>query len=125
MARSKVRMGDLTSATKRALDETKTLTNESLKRAIDATAKETANKIRGKAPVKTRKYAPGWTSKAEKAGSGKYARTVYQRKKPQLSHLLQNGHGGPMPAAPHTHIPSDEETGKLLEKYLESEMGKG
>lgn len=125
MAGSKVRMGDLTSAIKRALDETKTLTNESLKRAIDATAKETANKIRGKAPVKTRKYAPGWTSKAEKAGNGKYARTVYQRKKPQLSHLLQNGHGGPMPAASHPHIPSDEETEKLLEKNLESEMKKG
>ena len=125
MAGSKVRMGELTSAMKRALDETKTLTNESLKRAIDATAKETVNKIRGKAPVKTRKYAPGWTSKVEKAGNGKYARTVYQRKKPHLSHLLQNGHGGPMPAAPHPHIPSDEETEKLLEKNLESEMKKG
>lgn len=125
MAGSKVKVGDLTGAIKKALGEVKTLTDESLGKAIDATAKETVNKIRGKAPVKTRKYALGWTSKAEKAGSGKYARTVYQRKKPQLSHLLQNGHGGPMPAAPHPHIPSDEETGKLLEKYLESEMGKG
>lgn len=125
MAGSKVKVGDLTGAIKKALNETKTLTDESLKRAIDATAKETANKIRGKAPVKTRKYAPGWTSKAEKAGNRKYARIVYQGKRPQLTHLLQNGHGGPMPAAPHPHIPSDEETEKLLEKNLESEMRKG
>lgn len=124
MAGSKVKVGDLAGTIKKALNETKTLTDESIKRAIDATAKETANKIRGKAPVKTRKYAPGWTSKAERAGNGKYARIVYQRKKPQLSHLLQNGHGGPMPAAPHPHIPSDEETEKLLEKNLESEMRK-
>lgn len=125
MSGSRIKAENLSNEIKKSLNETKTWTEESLKRAIDATAKETVSKIRGKAPVKTGKYAGGWTSKAENRKRKSYARIAYQRKSPQLTHLLQNGHGGPMPAPAHPHIPSDDETEKLFEKNMEREMRKG
>ena len=125
MSGSRIKAENLSNEIKKALNETKTWTEENLKRAIDATAKETVNKIRGKAPVKTGEYAGGWTSKAENRKRKRYARIAYQIKKPKLAHLLQNGHGGPMPAPSHPHIPSDDETEKLFEKNMEREMRKG
>lgn len=125
MSKVKINVESLLGEVRKALNETRNITAESMRKAIDRTAKGTVSKIRGKAPVKTREYAAGWSSKTEKVRSGRYTRTVYQKKKPGLSHLLQNGHGGPQPAPAHPHIPSDEETEKLLEKNLESEMRKG
>ena len=106
--------------------ETKTLTENALRSAVDKTARETVTKIKGQAPVKTGKYAGGWTSKVTtQDGRGRYGRTVYNAPRYMLSHLLQNGHGGPRPAPAHPHMPSDEETEELFRKNMESEMNKG
>lgn len=126
MGKAKVGMDGLQVAIKQALEETRGLTEESLRRAIDRTAKETVSITKGAAPVKTGKYAKGWASKnTDRGGRGTYGRVVYQRSSPGLAHLLQHGHGGPRPAGAHPHIPPDEETEVLLEKNLESEMRKG
>lgn len=60
-------------------------------KAVKKVAKETAAKIKDKAPrTKTagRHYADGWTVKAD--GYGGYV--VYNQYKPQLTHLLEKGH---------------------------------
>ncbi|MCI9190909.1 MAG: HK97 gp10 family phage protein [Lachnospiraceae bacterium] len=125
MGNTKVGMDGLQKAVKQALEETRELTGEALKRAVDKTSRETVNQVKGAAPVRTGKYAKGWTSKnTDQGGRGTCGRTVYQRAKPGLAHLLQHGHGGPRPAGAHPHIPSDEETAELLERNLESEMAK-
>lgn len=122
----KVSIDGFGDAIRSTLDETKKLTEDALIEASDKTAKETVKKIKGAAPSKTGKYGKGWTSKVTtQAGRGRYGRTVYNGPKYMLTHLLQNGHGGPRPAGAHPHIPSDEETGALFEKNLESEMNKG
>ena len=126
MADVKIGMDGLEKAIKDALEETKELTEDALITATDKTAKETVKKIKTNAPARTGSYKKGWSSKTTtQAGRGRYGRTVYNRTRYMLAHLLQNGHGGPRPARAIPHIPSDEETGDLFEKNLESEMNKG
>ena len=55
-------------------------------------------------------------------GRGGYGRTVYNRKRYMIAHLLQNGHGGPRPARAFPHIPSDDETEKLFMEEMERAM---
>ena len=126
MGNTKVGMDGLENAILDAMRETRQLTEKALMSAVDKTARETVKKIKGASPVRTRKYAKGWSSRvSKKDGRGGYGRTVYNGPRYMLTHLLQNGHGGPRPAGAHPHIPSDEETAAVVEKNLESEMKKG
>lgn len=121
----KVKMDGFGSAVRDVLEKTKKLTEDALIASIDKTAKETVQKVKSASPTKTGKYAKGWTSKVTtQAGRGRYGRTVYNKPRYMLVHLLQNGHEGPRPARAHPHIPSDEETEALLEKNLESGINK-
>lgn len=123
--RRRVSAEKLGEAIKEELMHERRLTEESLKTAIDQTAKEVLSKTKSRAPVKTGDYKKGWTSKVTlKPGRGGYGKTVYD-KKYKLTHLLQHGHGGPQPAPAHPHIMEDEETEALLIKNIESEMAKG
>ncbi|MCI7098115.1 MAG: HK97 gp10 family phage protein [Lachnospiraceae bacterium] len=120
-----VRIEEFAGAIREALEETKGMTEKALQVSVDKTARETVKKIKGKAPVKTGKYRSGWTSGiTQQPGRGFYGRTVHNSKRYMLAHLLQHGHGGPRPAGPHPHIPSDEETAALFEQNLEKEMSK-
>lgn len=126
MGNTKVGMDGLENAILDAMRETRQLTEKALMFAVDKTARETVKKIKGASPVRTGKYAKGWSSRvSKKDGCGGYGRTVYNGPRYMLTHLLQNGHGGPRPAGAHPHIPSDEETAAVFEKNLESEMKKG
>ena len=126
MGNTKVGMDGLENAILDAMRETRQLTEKALMFAVDKTARETVKKIKGASPVQTGKYAKGWSSRvSKKDGRGGYGRTVYNGPRYMLTHLLQNGHGGPGPAGAHPHIPSDEETAAVFEKNLESEMKKG
>lgn len=121
----RVTVREFQDAVMKALEDARMLTDEALKGAIDRTTKETISKIKGAAPVKTKKYKKGWTSRVIAAKKrGDYGRIVYNDPRYMLTHLLENGHGGPRAARPHPHIPSDEETEELLTRNLEREMNK-
>lgn len=116
---------DFQDAIMKALEDARTITNEALTVAVDKTTKQTVSKIKSAAPVKTGQYKKGWTSKViTRKGRGNYGKTVHNWPCYRLTHLLQNGHGGPRAAGPHPHIPSDEETEELFIENLESEMNK-
>lgn len=120
---SNINSAEFAEQMRKALDETKDLTEEALKKAVDKTAKQTVKAIKEKAPVRTGKYKKGWTSKkTTDSARGAYGKTVYNRPKYMIAHLLQNGHGGKHPARAIPHIPSDDETEKLFVDNLESEM---
>ena len=126
MGNTKVGMDGLENAILDAMRETRQLTEKALMSAVDKTARETVKKIKGASPVRTGKYAKGWSSRvSKKDGRGGYGRTVHNGPRYMLTHLLQNGHGGPRPAGAHPHIPPDEETAAVFEKNLESEIKKG
>lgn len=123
----------LTSAIREILDEYQDKTRIDIERATDATAKEVVKDTKSRAPVNKRprkkaKYAPGaykksWTSTVTEDTSTNYQRTVHAASPHSaLTHLLQNGHGGPWPARAYPHITEDEETQKIFEKNLVKEL---
>lgn len=112
-------------AVMKALEDAKTITDEAMTAAVDKTAKQIVSRTKSAAPVKTERYKKGWSSRVTtQKGRGNYGKTVYNGPRYMLTHLLQNGHGGPRAAGPHPHIPSDEETEELFIENLESEMNK-
>lgn len=140
---NRIEVDGFRAACEKALKEYRDVSMESLKRAVNKTANETAAQIRSKAPVRKYglrggRYPPGsyakdWTSRKDTETSAKYSRTVYNRRHYALAHLLQHGHAlrgyfqsrtskTRVPAYP--HIPSDEETGRKFEENLIRELNK-
>lgn len=70
--------------------------NEEVRDIVADSAKKsgewTAKLLRKTSPRKTGEYASGWTSRFTREGLIATA-TTYNRKKPQLTHLLENSHG--------------------------------
>ena len=62
--------------------------SEAIDQAARDTAKAMAKDLRETSPKKTGEYAKGWTHRKEAPGSYR----VYNKKKPQLTHLLEHGH---------------------------------
>lgn len=78
---------------------------EGLKKEIKAVAKESVATLKQTSPRRTGDYAKGWTSKTEYESAEDIRVRVYNAKKPQLTHLLENGHakvtGGRVDGHPH------------------------
>lgn len=93
---------------------------EDVSRAIEEENKNIANEavkeLRNTSPKKTGQYAKGWTKK--KQGNGY---VIYNKKKPQLTHLLEHGHakrgGGRVSGKPHIR-PVEERAIKDLENNV-------
>ena len=104
----------------------KTYTEEvgaAIEEAVKETARALAADLRETSPKDTGQYAKGWT--ARKEGPGRYV--VYNKKKPQLTHLLEHGHakrgGGRVEGRPHIkpakerHIPQlERKIAQILER---------
>lgn len=48
--------------------------------------------VQGGSPRRTGAYASGWRMRVEETGDGHVSGTVYQARKPGLTHLLEHGH---------------------------------
>src|SRR5690606_10167651 len=103
----------------------KTYTEEvgaAIEEAVKETAQAMAADLRETSPKDTGEYAKGWTHRKEAPGSYR----VYNKKKPQLTHLLEHGHakrgGGRVEGRPHIkpaeerHLPGFE---RKVEQILE------
>lgn len=75
------------------LQEFSTDVEEEVKKATDASAKKAVALLKEKSPKKTGAYASEWRSYKPKSVQHMYERNVYNRKKYQLTHLLEDGHG--------------------------------
>ena len=65
---------------------------DNIEEAVEITSKATRKELQRISPTNTGKYAKGWTvNKIEKTWKGIEV-TVYNRTKPGLTHLLNNGH---------------------------------
>jgi hypothetical protein len=109
------------------MNEVQGASDRALKYAVDRTASESAKTIRGRAPVRrrgrSRGYNRSWSHRVEKASRLGYQRVVFSSK-PYLPHLLQWGHGGPVPHGPIPHIPEDTETEAVFSKHLQRAIKK-
>lgn len=58
--------------------------------AVKDISKEAVQRLRNGSPKRTGEYAQGWAVK--RVRGRQFSVVVYNRKKPQLTHLLENGH---------------------------------
>lgn len=96
--------------------------SEAIDQAARDTAKAMAKDLRETSPKDTGEYAKGWTHRKEAPGSYR----VYNKKKPQLTHLLEHGHakagGGRVEGIPHIKPAKDRyvpEFEKKVQQILE------
>lgn len=92
--------------------------SEGIKKSVKDVAKETVRTLKTTSPRDTGEYARGWTSKVEFESSEDIRVRIFNRTKPQLTHLLENGHakvnGGRVDGRPHIR-PAEQAAADKLE----------
>ena len=91
MART-VKINDLASTIINELKNYDDVIAEDIKNDVSSVAKETVQELKSKSPKNTGDYAKGWRQKTTFENDHDIRITVYNSKKPQLTHLLENGH---------------------------------
>ena len=98
--------------------------SEAIDQAARDTAKAMAKDLRETSPKDTGEYAKGWTYRKEAPGSYR----VYNKKKPQLTHLLEHGHaiagGGRVEGIPHIK-PAEDRYVPEFEKKVQQILERG
>ena len=108
-------MLDVTAQLEEIMDEYSEEVKQATNKAMDTVAKEAVSKLKSSSPKRSGRYASGWKTKKEGGALGVNVVTVYNATKPQLTHLLENGHlirnkKGEFGRAPaHPHIASVEQ----------------
>lgn len=94
---------------------------DDLKREVKQVAKEMVAELKAHSPRDSGDYASGWTSTTESEGRNTVQVRVYNRKKPTLTHLLENGHakvnGGRVEGKAHIG-PAEQAAEKRLENKV-------
>jgi HK97 gp10 family phage protein len=114
----KVSVDNLDTVFAEIVDDYKKEVDSKSNKAVLKVGRETAQDLQNTSPKQTGKYAQGWKTRTENDRYGGTVSTVYQSKKPSLTHLLEFGHGGPQPAPAHEHIAPAYQKGKA--KLLEA-----
>lgn len=121
--------GDLAGAVMEALQEFNEACQEDVKETAVEVAKEAAEKLKEDSPVgkgsKKGHYKDGWTYTVGKDSAYKSGVTIHNKKKPGLTHLLENGHakrgGGRVEGMEHIR-PVEESIEKEFEKKLKERI---
>lgn len=93
---------------------------EGIKKAVNDVAKETVRTLKTTSPRSLRggKYARGWTLRVEFESPEDIRVRISNRTKPQLTHLLENGHakvnGGRVDGKPHIRPAEQAAADKLV-----------
>lgn len=109
------------------LDEYEDEMVEELSRIAETVAKNTRKLLKRTSPrgSSERHYADGWSVKKGKQLNGGVNVVVYNRTKPQLTHLLEKGHakvgGGRVEAIPHI-APAEKRGVEEFLKRVETEL---
>lgn len=115
-----IKIDDLASAIAEELEAYQQEAAEGLKQQIRSVAKETVQTIKATSPKNTGDYASGWTTKVAFESNQDIRVQIYNRKKPQLAHLLEHGHakanGGRVDGKPHIGPAEQVAEKKLLGK---------
>lgn len=117
------------------LDQFKKEEQEKINKIYRSVASAAVRDLKSSSPKKKGEYASGWKSKQEKSGltGSKLSITIYNAKKPGLTHLLEKGHvvanqygaprRGKRRVAGQKHIATVEEKfSRELVRRLESEL---
>lgn len=122
-----IRPEQLAQEVMKELEEYADLTADVLKKEIQAAGKAAKQQVSQTAPRRTGRYAKSWSVKKVSETSNSMEITVHSKDRYMLTHLLENGHakrgGGRVAAIPHI-APAEEMAADLLEKNIESALGR-
>lgn len=122
---SKVSIDNLALAITKELNQYNQEVTDELKKEVKAVAKECKDEIKEKSPKKTGDYKKGWTVKTAYESNQDIRCLVTNTKKPQITHLLENGHakvnGGRVDGIPHI-APAEENAAKKLEERVKVKL---
>lgn len=128
---SKVNIDGLADAVLKELKKFNDVTEEEFEKIAKAVAKEGTKKLKVTSPrgrgSKKGHYADGWGVTYFRKGNGKFQFVVHNKKKPGLTHLLENGHalniGGRARAIVHIK-PVEEWCNEEFERRVEMRLGR-
>lgn len=128
---SKVSIDGLAEAVMKELMDFKEITEEEFEKIAKEVAKEGAKRLKETSPrgrgSRKGHYADGWGVTYQRKGNGKFEFVVHNKKKPGLTHLLENGHqsnrGGRVKGIVHIK-PVEEWCNEEFEKRTEERLGR-
>lgn len=115
-----IKIDDLASAIAEELAAYGEEVADGLKQEVRRVAAETAQTLKATSPRDSGEYARGWAYRVEFENDGDIRVRVYNRKKPQLTHLLEHGHakqnGGRVEGHPHIGPAEQRAEQKLMKR---------
>ena len=100
-----IKVSDLAQAVAQELADYSQDVTDGVKKEVKQVAKDVVAELKQTSPRNTGDYAKGWKSRVEYESPEDIRVRVYNSKKPQLTHLLENGHakqnGGRVNGIPH------------------------
>ena len=113
----KVTVDDLQATVAMELEGFASGVRDGLAQTIKSVGSKTIRRLRQNSPKQSGKYAKGWTQQVSK-DPRKPGTTIYNKAKPQLAHLLENGYqkaaGGRVEGRPHIRPAADEAEENLV-----------
>ena len=123
MAKQKVTADNLASVVKGILDDYAEDVNKNMREVAHKVAQSGAKALRNDSMSKVKRtgvYAKGWTTVKDETRAT-YSETIYDKNKPQITHLLEHGHakrgGGRVSGIEHIY-PVEQEVINAFEKQL-------
>lgn len=100
-----IKVSDLAQAVAQELADYSQDVTDGVKKDVKQVAKDVVTELKQTSPRNSGDYAKGWKSRVEYESPEDIRVRVYNSKKPQLTHLLENGHakqnGGRVNGIPH------------------------
>lgn len=113
-----IKVADLAQAVAQELAEYSQDVTDGVKKEVKQVAQNVVTELKQTSPRNSGDYAKGWKSRIEYENPEDIRVRVYNSKKPQLTHLLENGHakqnGGRVNGTPHIG-PAEQKAEKSLE----------
>ena len=124
----KVSANNLSVVLEKMLGEYTESVRHGIKKDIRDVAAQCRDEIKTKSPVDTGRYRAGWSIRTAFESLDDIRMEVYNRSKPELTHLLENGHakvnGGRVAGRPHIR-PAEQHAVKELDSRVKVTVGKG
>ena len=86
----KIKPEQLSDEIMKMLDEYKDAADRDVESSVQTVSKTTKKMIQAASPRRHGGYSKGWSVKREQNNRGKHSVVIYNRKKPGLTHLLEN-----------------------------------